>query len=207
MRSVWGLTLVAILSILLSACPAAQPPPTEEPTELEVSGTLVGWTGSEAFIILTGSVSGSSTGDPETDGVQLGEPFYGSTVSSDGSFQVTLTEPDPAKLTQLTCGNDIHAIGFLELGVVSSVSEPTQNEDVLGVYTLGPPDSMVQDAVWLYSEEALEVEGRCSLSGGSVLDEVILNLAPGWNEAILTLGPQVQLESSPVPESFVWSEF
>jgi hypothetical protein len=203
--------LVAFLSLLLSACPASEPPitgepPEEEPAEFEVSGTLVGWTEGEAYITLTGGYA-SSSGDPETDGVQLSEPTYGSTLSSDGSFSVTLTEPNQAELLQLTCEDGVHPIGFLLLGVVSSVPEPTENEEVLGdsPYTLGPPNSLVENAAWLYSEEALELDGACSLDGS--VAEVDLDLAPGWNTAILTVGSQVRLESSEIPETFVWSQF
>jgi len=100
-----------------------------------------------------------------------------------------------------------YPVGFLALAVVSTTPQPAQPEELLGAYTLGPPDNAAQNAVWLYSEEPLELDASCTLAGGSDVAEVDLNLAPGWNEAILTLGERARLESASIPQSFVWSEF
>ncbi len=132
-----------------------QPTAPQEPSEpdpgptfpvSEISGTLLGWTSGEAFLTLTGGYSDSFTGDPETDGVDLGAPTYETTLASDGSFSVTLSAPDASELIPLTCNGVEYPIGFLALAVASSVPQPTQSEEVFGVYTLGPV-GLPQDAV------------------------------------------------------------
>ena len=84
--------------------------------------------------------------------------------------------------------------------------EPTQQAEFLGGYTLGPVDSQVTDAVWVYSAEVLELGATCTLPGSSPA-MVKLNLEPGWNQALITYGEGARLESGAVPATFVWSEF
>jgi hypothetical protein len=119
---------------------------------------------------------------------------------------VPLGIPDASVLTSLTCDGETYPLGFLALAVVSSVSQPTQSEEVLGIYTLGPPDAAPRDAVWLYSERALELDTTCTLPGSSPA-VVKLDLASDWNQAVLIYAEQARLESAPVPETYIWSQF
>lgn len=202
------LFVLAALALFLTAYPAAQPPVTDPTTfpVSEVSGTLANWTSGEAYLTLTGGFSDSSTGDPKTDGVQLGAPAYETTLSPDGSFRVPLDAPDASVLTPLTCDGETYPLSFLALAVVSSVPQPTQYEEVLGIYTLGPSDAAPRDAVWLYSERALELNATCTLAGSSPA-VVKLDLASGWNQAILIYDEQARLESALVPETYIWTQF
>ena len=200
--------------MLLTACPQATPPVTPEPPVTpppdpttfpvtDVSGTLPGWSGGEAYLTM---VSGFSVGSNEPE-VILGPPTYGTTLSAEGSFAVALGVPTASELAALTCGAETYPIGLLTDAVVSSVPEPTQAEEFLTSYTLGPSDSLVTNAAWVYSAEALELDATCTLPGSSIPVTVKLKLVPGWNQAVLTYGEGARLESGPVPESFVWSQF
>ncbi|ADI13681.1 hypothetical protein [Truepera radiovictrix] len=216
------LLLLAVLTLLLTACPAAQPPvdpaPDEPPITVpdtfpvtEVAGTLLNWTNGEAFVTLTGGYSETFIGDPEFDGVELSEPTYRGTLAADGSFSVPLSPPDayiedPFPFTLICENGESYTFGVLLLAVASSVPGPAQSDEVFGIYTLGLPDSLLQDAVWLYTEEALELDTACVLPGSLAPAAVALNLVSGWNQAILTLGETARLESGAVPGTFVWSE-
>lgn len=207
---------LSVLAAFLVACPQTAPPVAPEPEPpppnpttfpvTEVSGTLPNWTGGDAYLTLVSGYSVSSGGEEGAPEVVLGPPTYGAALSAAGTFTVQLGTPATADLTTLTCGAETYLLGLLTGAVTSSVPEPTQGEEFLGGYTLGPADSQVTDAVWVYSAEALDLDASCTLPGSSLV-AVTLNLEPGWNQALITYGPEVRLESGAVPTSFVWSEF
>ena len=205
----------ALLTFLLTACPRATPPVVPEPQlpatpdpvtfpVTAVSGTIPNWTAGEAYLTLAAGYSESST--PEGEEVTLVPPLDQAPLSATGAFTVPLEVPATAELVTLICGADPYQVGVLGGAVVSSTPEPTRIDEVLGFYTLGPGDSLVTNAAWVYSAEAQTIDASCTLLGSNPA-AVKLTLVPGWNQAILTQGELVRLESGAVPASFVWSEF
>ena len=203
---------IATLISFLTACPQTvtppEPPvtPTPDPTTFpvtEISGTIPNWTVGEAYVTLVSGYSAGLMGDVEK--IDIVPPAYQTTPSAAGAFTVQLGEPEASERLPLTCGGEPYPLGFLALAVVSNTPQPAQLSEVFGIYTLGPPDSIGQDAVWLYSEEALELDAACNLLGSEAAAK--LKLVPGWNQAVLTFSTPVQLESAPVPESFIWSQY
>ena len=177
--------------MFLTACPQTSTPtpqkpvtPPTDPTVFpvsEVSGTLPNWTAGEAYVTLASGLSVGST-EPE---VMLGSPTYGTTLSAEGNFTVSLGVPAASDLLTLTCGAKTYQLGLLTDAVVSSVPEPTQAEEFLAAYNLGPSDNLVTNAVWVYSAEAFELDTTCTLPGSSSAT-VKLKLIPGWNQTLLT---------------------
>lgn len=208
------ITVLAVLTFVLTACPQTVTPPPQPPVTpnpdpttfpvMAVSGTIPNWSGGEAYLTLAAGVGVSST--PEGEEVVIAPPVYQTALSATGAFTVQLAAPAAAELIALTCGTETYTLGLLTGAVVSSVPEPTQADEFLGAYTLGPPDSLVTDAVWVYSAEAHEIDASCTLPSSSPA-ATKLNLVPGWNQAILTGGKGARLESGAIPTSFIWSEF
>ena len=211
-----GGPFIFVSLMFLTACPQTSTPtpqkpvtPPADPTVFpvsEISGTFSDWTGGEAYITLTSGFSVGSGGNGNEPEVILGPPTYGTTLSANGNFTVSLGVPAASDLVPLTCGAETYPLGLLTDAVVSSVPEPKQAEEFLTSYTLGPSDSLTTNAVWVYSAKALELDTTCTLPGSSPAT-VKLKLVPGWNQALLTYGEEARLESAPVPTSFVWSEF
>lgn len=206
-RSV-SLVVLALLTFLLTACPQATTPPVVPgPVTFpvtEVSGTLINWSGGEAYLTLAAGYGASST--PESEEVTLVPPVYQARLSAAGTFTVPLGVPAAAELVTLACGANSYPLGLLAGAVVSSTPQPTPSDELLGFYTLGPSDSMTTNAAWVYSAEARTVDASCTLLGSSPA-AVKLTLLPGWNQAVLMQGEPVRLESGAVPASSVWSQF
>ena len=209
-------SLNVLLMLVLTACPQAttppvtpepQPPVSPDPTTFPVTavtGTLLNWTGGEAYLTLAAGYAANST--PEAEEVTLVPPVYQTRLSAAGAFTVPLGVPAAAELVTLACGADSYQVGLLAGAVVSSTPQPTPSDELLGFYTLGPSDSMATDAWWVYSETALELDASCTLPG-STMAATELNLVPGWNQVIVTYGEEAKIESGAVPTSFVWSQF
>ena len=199
--------------LLLTACPQTSTPtppvtPPADPTVFpvsEISGSLPNWTAGEAFVTVASGYG--STSDPTGEKIDILPPTFQATVSAAGAFTVPLQKPDDAALMPLTCGSEVYRLGYLTLAVVSSAPQPAQGSEVLGIYMLSPTDPLAQDAVWVYSATDLELDTTCTLPGSNIPATVKLKLVTGWNQALLTYGEGARLESGPVPESFVWSQF
>ena len=212
----FGVPFIFASLMLLTACPQTSTPtpqkpvtPPADPTVFpvsEISGTLPNWSGGKAYLTMTSGYSVGSGGEGNGPDVMLGPPTYNTALSAEGSFTVPLGVPAASELAALTCGAKTYSLGLLTDAVVSSVPQPTQAEEFLAAYNLGPSDNLVTNAVWVYSAEALELDTTCTLPGSSPA-AVKLKLVPGWNQALLTYGEEARLESAPVPTSFVWSEF
>ncbi len=206
--------LFAPLALFLTACPQTstptpQPPvtPPADPTVFpvsEISGSIPNWTAGEAYATVASGYSESST--DAGDEIDISPPTFQGTLSTNGTFVVPLQKPEDAALVPLVCDGETYQLGFISLMVVSSTPQPAQGSEVLGVYTLGPTDSPIQNTVWLYSASDLELNTTCTLPGSSPV-ATKLKLVPGWNQAVLTLNPDARLESGSVPKSFVWSQF
>ena len=188
-----------------------QPPPVETPKTFpatEISGTLLNWPGGEAFVTLTGGYSETSTGDPDVGGVELVAPLYQGPVSSDGTFRVELSDPDPATLVPLGCNASDPEIAFLGVAVASNVPTPTQGSEVLGYYSNGDPQTLGRRGGWLYVAEAYDAEASCEAASQSGLDSIDLTLAPGWNQVVYSFTEAgANLTSSAVPDAFIWGDF
>lgn len=203
--------VVAVLTLFLTACPQTVTPPVTPPPDpttfpvSEISGAIPNWTAGEAYVTLASGYSETFTEDGEE--IVIVPPAYQTTLSAIGNFTVLLEKPEASELLLLTCGGETYPLGFVSLAVASSTPQPAQSSEVFGIYTLGPPDNAAQDAVWLYSERALELNAACSLADDSSPVAAKLKLVPGWNQAVLTFGEPARLESAPIPETFIWSQF
>lgn len=210
------LVILTVLTLFLTACPQAttppvtpepQPPITPDPTTFPVTavyGTIPNWSGGEAYLTLAAGYSASST--PEGEEVTLVPPLYQAPLSATGAFTVPLEVPTAAELVTLICGADTYQVGVLGDAVASSTPEPALADEFLGFYTLGPSDSQITNAAWVYSARTQTIDASCTLLGSSPA-AVKLKLVPGWNQAVLTQGEPVRLESGAIPASFVWSQF
>ena len=105
----------------------------------------------------------------------------------------------------LDCGDRDVALGLVFTAVVSAEPEPSRPEQVRGVFTLRSPTNTLEQALWLYSDEALTLDATCSPpDAGAVAAK--LELVPGWNQAVLTGGEAPRLESRAVPAAFRFAE-
>lgn len=105
----------------------------------------------------------------------------------------------------LTCDNQAYSLGSVGFAIVSTTPQPTQLGEFVAAYTLGPSGDQARNAAWLYSEDALELDTVCTVLGRTA--SVRLELLPGWNQVVATDGTLPRIESGPVPDAFVWSEF
>ncbi len=159
----WFKPLVPVtLTLFLTACPESALPPVTPPADptvfpvSEISGVIPNWTAGEAFVTAASGYGSSSDGSEET--IDVTPPTFQGTLSETGAFTIPLQEPAESELFPLTCDAETYALGFVTLAVVSSTPQPTQPDEVLDVYTLGPIDSATQDAVWLCSGGELDLK-------------------------------------------------
>lgn len=204
------------LILLLTACrytptgsaPEQPPPPPPAPAPTtfpvtEVSGVIPNWIGGAATLTLAGGLNSSFDGTAET--VALVPPAYPTTLSAQGTFTVPLAAPSASERMVLDCGGQDVALGLVFTAVVSTAPRPAQPDEVRGVFTLRSPANSLEQALWLYSDEALALDATCTPpDAGAVAAR--LELVPGWNLAVLTGGESARLESRAVPASFRFSE-
>ena len=214
--------LVLLLIVALGGCqqatvpgdPATPPvsptPPDNTPSELVVSSTLTDWSAGEAFITFPGGgFSFSIIGDGENfdiEDIELNPPLFQGPIAADGSFSVTLGEPDPSELFPLGCTEDGPQVAVAAGAVASTVMTPTEGDQVIGIYAHADIGSGERRAGWLYVAEPYEADLTCvpveGLQGTTRID---LSLEAGWNEVVSTLtGSEAVLTSEPIPDSFVW---
>ena len=113
MKRSMPLIVLATLTLFLTACPQTvtpppQPPvtPNPDPTTFPVTavtGTLLNWTGGEAYLTLAAGYAANST--PEAEEVTLVPPVYQTRLSAAGAFTVPLGVPAAAELVTLHLGS------------------------------------------------------------------------------------------------------
>lgn len=214
-KAIRTIFLLASCSVVFSGCkqpepppkpPVVEPPPPDTFPATEISGTLINWSGGEAFITLTGGYS--ETVMEDLDEVELTSPLYQGSISADGAFSIELSAPDVSTLVPLGCTASDPNIAGLLFAVVSSVATPTATGEVLGVYGRGDPQTLGQQGIWLYVAEAYEAESTCTTTSQTGLSSIDLTLAPGWNQVIFSsTATGTVLTSGAVPDTFIWSEF
>ena len=123
--------------------------------------------------------SGLSVGSTEPE-VMLGSPTYGTTLSAEGNFTVSLGVPAASDLLTVTCGAKTYQTLRLLTDAVSvrAVPEPTQAEEFLAAYNLGPSDNLVTNAVWVYEYRGFRARHHLQLYQGGSSATVKLTLGP-----------------------------
>lgn len=214
--------LVLSLALALGGCrqatvpedpttpPVSPIPPDNTPAERVISGTLTGWNAGEAFVTFPGGGFGFSIiSDGENTSVEdidLRPPLFQGTVAADGSFSVTLRSPDPSELIPFECTEDGPNVAAAGIAVTSSVANPTQGEEIVGIYSYADTGSIERRAGWLYVAEPYEAEETCTpVEGQEGTTRIDLSLETGWNEVVSTAtGLDSVLTSEPIPDTFVW---